>query len=150
MAAAHTGVRWIAALEATKGLLATATGLWLLSLFQYTPRVLATLLVERLHLNPASHYPDLFVANVSTLSDRNITMLGLAALVYAALRFIEAMGLWQNRAWAKWFAAVTGAIYIPFEIYELLQGYNSFVIIALLINILVVAYLARALRAERT
>lgn len=150
MTAGRIGVRWIALLEAAKGLLATATGLWLLSLFQYTPRTVARQLVERLHLNPGSHYPDLFVANVGTLSDRSITLLGLAALVYAALRFIEAMGLWQNRDWAKWFAAVTGAIYIPFEVYELLQGYNGFVIGALAINTLVVAYLAHALRSERT
>ncbi len=150
MPASRVGVRWIAALESAKGLLATATGLWLLSLFQYTPRTLAKQLVERLHLNPGSHYPDLFVANVSTLSDRSITLLGLAALVYAALRFIEAMGLWQDRAWANWFAAVTGAIYIPFEVYELLQGYNSFVIGALVINCMVVAYLTRTLRSERT
>lgn len=150
MAATLTGVRWIAVLEAVKGLLATATGLWLLSLFQYTPRMLAKQLVERLHLNPSSHYPDLFVANVSTLSDRSITLLGMAALLYAGLRFIEAMGLWQDRAWAKWFAAVTGAIYIPFEIYELLQGYNGFVIGALAINVLVVVYLARALHVPRT
>jgi uncharacterized membrane protein (DUF2068 family) len=150
MPASRVGLRWIAVLEAVKGMLAAATGLWLLSLFQYTPRALAKQLVERLHLNPGSHYPDLFVANVGTLSDRSITLLGLAALVYAALRFIEAMGLWQDRAWAKWFAAVTGAIYIPFELYELLQGYNGFVIGALVINCLVVAYLTRTLRAERT
>lgn len=150
MPARRIGVRWIAVLEAFKGVLAAATGLWLLSLFQYTPRTVARQLVERLHLNPGSHYPDLFVANISTLSDRSITLLGLAALVYAALRFIEAMGLWQDRAWAKWFAAVTGAIYIPFELYELAQGYNGFVIGALAINGLVVAYLTRALRAERT
>jgi uncharacterized membrane protein (DUF2068 family) len=94
-------VRWIAGLEAIKGVLAMMTGLWLLSLFQYTPRTLAKQLVERLHLNPSSHYPDLFVANIGSLSDRSITLLGLAALLYAGLRFIEGMGLWQNRAWAR-------------------------------------------------
>ena len=150
MPAPRIGLRWIAALEAIKGLLAMATGLWLLSLFQYTPRALAKQLVERLHLNPSSHYPDLFVSNLGTLSDRSITLFGLAALMYAGLRFIEAMGLWQDRAWAKWFAAVTGAIYIPFEIYELMQGFNGFVIGALLINAAVVWYLVHALKQERT
>lgn len=150
MPAPRIGLRWIAALEAFKGALATMTGMWLLSLFQYTPRTLAKQLVERLHLNPGSHYPDLFVANIGSLSDRSITLLGIAALIYAGLRFIEAMGLWQNRAWAKWFAAVTGAVYIPFELFELLQGYNGFVIGALLINVAVVWYLVRALKQDRT
>jgi uncharacterized membrane protein (DUF2068 family) len=144
------GVRWIAVLEAIKGVLAMMTGLWLLSLFQYTPRTLAKQLVERLHLNPSSHYPDLFVANIGSLSDRSITLLGLAALLYAGLRFIEAMGLWQNRAWAKWFAAITGGVYIPFELYELTQGYSVFVVGALAINVAVVVYLARTLKQERT
>jgi len=66
------------------------------------------------------------------------------------LRFIEAMGLWQNRAWAKWFAAITGGVYIPFELYELTQGYSVFVVGALAINVAVVVYLARTLKQERT
>ncbi|MCZ7627423.1 MAG: DUF2127 domain-containing protein [Candidatus Methylomirabilis sp.] len=41
---------------------------------------------------------------------------------YASVRFVEAYGLWLERRWAEWFAAVSGGIYIPFEIYELLYG----------------------------
>lgn len=149
MTEARIGIRWIAVLEAIKGALATVTGLWLLSLFQYNPRIWAKHLVERLHLNAGSHYPDLFVANIASLSKRSITLLGLAALLYAILRVIEAIGLWQGKAWAKWFAVITSAIYIPFELYELMQGYNNFVIGALFINLLVVCYLARTLTSKR-
>ena len=46
-------------------------------------------------------------------------MAGFAAL-YATVRFTEAYGLWHGRRWAEWFAALSGAVYVPVELYELL------------------------------
>ena len=34
-------------------------------------------------------------------------------------RLIEACGLWYRRTWAEIFAIVTGAIYLPIEVYEI-------------------------------
>ena len=46
----------------------------------------------------------------------------MTALTYSAIRFTEAYGLWRERRWAEWLSAVSGAIYLPFEIYELAGG----------------------------
>jgi len=42
----------------------------------------------------------------------------VGALFYSGLRFLEAVGLWKDRNWAKWLGAISGGIYIPVEIYE--------------------------------
>lgn len=35
------------------------------------------------------------------------------------MRFVEAYGLWRERRWANWLAAISEGIYLPVEIYEL-------------------------------
>jgi len=39
--------------------------------------------------------------------------LALAAMLYAAVRFAEAYGLWHGRSWAEWFAILTGGYIFP-------------------------------------
>ena len=64
-----------------------------------------------------------------------------AAMTYALVRFAEAVGLWLQRHWAKWFGALTGGIYIPVEIYELLQGITWPRVTVLVVNLWIVLYL---------
>lgn len=76
------------------------------------------------------------------LSDAHIaTVLGLA-IAYATLRFAEGYGLWKQRVWAEWLAIISGCLYIPFEVQRLFHHRNAVHWIVLLINILVVLYIA--------
>jgi uncharacterized membrane protein (DUF2068 family) len=70
------------------------------------------------------------------------------AAAYAFVRLIEAYGLWRNRTWAKWVAALSGGIYVPFELYELYLGVSWLKLAALLINVAVVVYMGHSLRAH--
>ncbi|UUZ70577.1 DUF2127 domain-containing protein [Polaromonas sp. P2-4] len=72
----------------------------------------------------------------------------MGAATYALVRFVEAYGLWRSRRWAEWFAAISGAIYIPFELYELRHHVGWLTVAALFLNVLVVALVARALLRE--
>jgi uncharacterized membrane protein (DUF2068 family) len=58
-------------------------------------------------------------------------------------------GLWRGRRWAEWFAAVSGGIYIPFELYELFQGVTWLSVGALLVNVFVVGLMINALLRAR-
>ena len=69
-----------------------------------------------------------------------------AASAYASLRLIEAWGLWGQRRWAEWLGALSGAIYLPIEIYELLQGVTWIKSGIFTINLLCVLLLTNALR----
>lgn len=62
------------------------------------------------------------------------------------MRFIEAYALWGERRWAEWFAAVSGAIYVPFELYELLHRFSGLAVTALAVNLAVVGAMIGALR----
>lgn len=148
-APAHKGLRAIAVFEAFKGLVVLVVGFGLLSFLGRDAEVFAGHLVNRLHLNPAHHYPAIFIQAMADLTNTRLWLIAGFAALYAAVRFAEAYGLWHERRWAEWFAALSGAIYIPAEIYELVMRVTWFRITALVINVVVVGYMVWLLTENR-
>ena len=141
-------VRAVALFEGAKGALVFAAGFSTLSLIHHDAQRLAEQLVAHLHLNPASRYPRIFLDAAADLTDARLWLLAALAGTYALVRFVEAYGLWRERRWAEWLAAVSGAIYIPFELYELFKGFNWLSLGALLANIFIVGIMINALLRE--
>jgi uncharacterized membrane protein (DUF2068 family) len=115
------GVRGVAAFELAKGLLVVAVGLGLLALVHRDAQAAAESLVRELHLNPARHYPRVFIDAAGRLTDRRLLLLALGAFAYSALRLAEAVGLWFMRHWAEWISIVSTGIYLPAEAFELVH-----------------------------
>jgi uncharacterized membrane protein (DUF2068 family) len=83
---------------------------------------------------------------MARLTDSRLQLLSAGAMAYAAVRFAEAYGLWRGRRWAEWLGAGSGAIYVPFEIYEVATRPAWLGVAALIVNVAVVGYLLDALR----
>ena len=139
----------VAAFEAAKGSLVLLAGCGLLALVHHDVQAMAESLVERSHLNPASRYPRIFVQAAGALTDARLWLLAAGAAAYAAVRFVEAYGLWRQRRWAGWFAVVSGGIYVPIEIYELAHSVTWPKLAALILNAAIVAYMSYALFQTR-
>jgi uncharacterized membrane protein (DUF2068 family) len=143
-------VRFVALVEAVKGALVLAAGLGLFALLHRDVQAAAEELVAHFHLNPASRYPRIFIDAARSLTDARLWLLAAAAAGYAAMRFVEAYGLWRKRRWAEWFAALSGGLYIPIELYELWEGVSWVKLGLLAVNAAIVAYMALVLwRARR-
>lgn len=56
--------------------------------------------------------------------------------------------MWRGKRWAEWFAAVSGGIYIPFELYGLFKGAVWLSLGALLTNVFIVGLMINALFRE--
>ena len=147
--ASTKAVRLIAFIEAAKGLLVLAAATGLLSLLHADLHAVAAKLIEHLHLNPASKYPHVFLDAASHLQSSRLLLLALGAAAYSAVRFVEAYGLFHERAWAEVLAAGSGAIYVPFEVFELLRDATVHGAVLLLLNLAVVAVMLWALWARR-
>lgn len=143
------GLRTVATIEALKGLVALAAGSGLLTLLGRDGEKIATQLVHRLHLNPASHYPQVFIAAMRDLSDTHLLLIAAGAALYSTIRFVEAYGLWRARRWAEWLAAVSGGIYIPYELYEIYRRVTVIRVGALVINLVIVGYMVWLLTERR-
>lgn len=142
-------MRWVALFEAFKGLLVLAAASGVLLLVHRDVHALAARLIEHAHLNPASHYPLIFLDLADRLQDARLWLLALGAAAYSALRLVEAYGLFLGRAWAEVLAAASGAIYLPIELYEMLQGATAMKAAFLLVNAAIVAIMLGALLQRR-
>jgi uncharacterized membrane protein (DUF2068 family) len=136
------GLRIVSIFEAAKGLLVLLAGFGLLAYIHKDLHFAAEQLVRHFHLNPASRYPRIFLDLSDHVTDVQLWLLALFALAYAAVRFIEAYGLWHGRRWAEWFGLAAGGIYVPIEIFEVMHNVTGIRVTLLSVNTLIVAYLS--------
>ncbi len=139
------GLRTVALFEAAKGLLVLTAGSGLLLLVHQDVEAVAERLLEHLHLNPAHHYPRIFLQIATSATPGRLRLIAVGALIYALIRLTEAAGLWHAKRWAEWLGVVTGLVYVPFEVFALVRRLSIGPAVALVANIGIVGYLAWAL-----
>jgi uncharacterized membrane protein (DUF2068 family) len=81
-----------------------------------------------------------------TLQSSKLRLAGLGIGAYALLEGAEAIGLWYQKRWAEYLTFIATTLLLPLEIYELSHRVSPFKIIALIVNIAIVAYLLFAKR----
>lgn len=142
-------LRAIAVFEAFKGLLALAALLGLLKLLHRDLHVLALTLIGRLGLDPEARLPTLVLHQADVLQSVSPGLLAGLGLAYVAVRWAEAWGLWRKQRWGEWLGALSGALYLPFEVRHLLHKPGLLAAAVLLLNLTVVLFLAWELRQHR-
>jgi uncharacterized membrane protein (DUF2068 family) len=135
------GVRTVATLELTKGIVVALAGLGVFSMRNKDIWGITESFLEFFHVNPYNHYVGVFINLVYRISDMHLWKIALVATVYVALRFIEAYGLWRIRPWAEWLAIASGSIYIPFEVEDLLRRPDMFRLTVIVVNVGIVLYM---------
>lgn len=95
------------------------------------------------HVNPTNPHVEKVLAKLTPLQPRTLEEIGAGALVFAAFILVEAWGLHNRRVWAEWLTIVATSLLIPVEIYELYEKKSVGKLVALVINVAVVIYLAR-------
>ncbi len=139
------GVRFVAVLAAAKGIAVLTVGCGLLALVHRNAQDIGEEIVRQFHLNPASRYPRIFLDAASGATSDDLWLIVFGASACASARLIEAYGLWHERRWAVWFASASGALYVPIEIYELLEGVTLIKAILLAANLGILAFMAGVL-----
>jgi uncharacterized membrane protein (DUF2068 family) len=134
---------WIVAFKALKATALVALGAGLL----FARKVPADLSLMRiaavLHVPLSSRILERALAVATTLTPRREVALGLTAWAYSGLFTVEALGLSRRATWARWLTVVATACLIPLEVYEIARRPTPLRIGALIVNVLVVAYLVR-------
>ena len=143
------GIRVIALFEGMKGLLVLLVGFGLFAFIHKDLHAVAVEIVRTFHLNPARHYPSIFIDAINHLTDGQLLAMAFSALLYSAVRFVEAIGLWLQRQWAEWFGLLTGGLYLPIELFEIMRGITWPKVAILIVNAGVVGYLAYTLYQAR-
>jgi uncharacterized membrane protein (DUF2068 family) len=142
-------LKLLALFEAAKGILVVLVGAGLLTLIHKNFQIEAADVIRFFHLNPARHYPEIFLHALANLSNTRLWFLSVSALLYSLIRFAEAYGLWFDRAWAVWFAVASSGLFLPMEIFELSERYTLPRLSILIINILLILILLRHIQHDR-
>jgi len=140
----------MAFVEAMKGIVVLLVATGLLALVHRDLNDLAVRLVEHTHLNPASKLPHIFLDAVGHLDQRRLLWLALGAAAYAVARLVEGYGLFRERAWAEWLAALSGGVYVPLELVELVRKPSLLSVALLAVNLAVVIVMVMALVQRRS
>jgi uncharacterized membrane protein (DUF2068 family) len=135
----------VALFEAIKGAVVLFAGVGVLALIDRDAQDIAERIVRHSHLNPAGHYPRIFIEAAAEVTNARLWWLAAGAAVYTLVRGIEAYGLWYERRWAEWFALVSGSIYLPIEIYEIIHHVTWIKVTVFAVNATIVACMAYAL-----
>lgn len=143
---AHPGLRAIAMVEATKGLLAVTTASGLELLGPAPLRTFVHVLIRHFELS-TTEGPLAWLANA--ISSGTVHATAAIAAAYGVLHLVEAWGLWRDKAWASWLGCIAAAIYLPFDGYALLRHPGWPAVSVLVINLVVVYVLARDLFRRR-
>jgi len=134
----------VAILEASKGVLVVlaAFGFAEVLLRHIDLEDAALNLLYFLHIDPDRRISHALMHLAGRMMDADLITVLAIACVYSSLRFIESYGLWRQRVWAEWLAIISGAVYLPFELYNLIRRPTTAHWVILLINIGVVLYIA--------
>jgi uncharacterized membrane protein (DUF2068 family) len=81
------------------------------------------------------------INDVFSLSATTLTWIAVGLLAYAALQTTEAVGLWLVKRWGEYFAVIATSVFLPLEVYELLERITALRLGALVVNLAAVVWL---------
>lgn len=100
-------------------------------------RPLATKLgVDLQNTGPVHLIQKAFHAQHSTLE-----LVALGVVAYGVLELVEAVGLWIMKRWGEYVAVIGTGIFIPLEVYELVESVTWLRVAAFVINVFAVVYI---------
>ncbi len=131
----------IAIERVVKALTLLAVSIGALSLMDRDRPELAERLVDWLEVDRGRAVVEWLLARVAGISDGMLLGMGLGGLGYAALEIVEAYGLIRARAWAEWLTIVATALFIPVEVLSLVHRPTPLDVVAIALNVAIVAFL---------
>ena len=88
------------------------------------------------------------IGHVLGIQPQALHLLHIGVIAAAAIYLIEGVGLYFQQKWAEWVVAISTALFLPAEIYEIFLKVTWFRCVLFLGNLLIALYLAWRLRRE--
>ncbi len=137
------GLYTIIAIKLGKAVLLAAAALGLFSLMDNDLPATFEQWVRTLRLNPDWEFCTALSRQLRNVTPANLGWLSGGALLYSVLLLVESTGLILRAYWAVWLAIGETAFFIPIEVFDLVRRPTLLVEAILVVNTLIVIYLAR-------
>ncbi len=140
---------WIAAERGVRALFLLGLGVVLLTHPNTNWALEVKHLARSWGLDPSGNVVHKIIDVVRHVPARENVVFGVIALGYGALEGAESYGLARRRRWGEWLTLVATSILLVPEVWELARKATPLKVGALVVNLLVVAYLYWRLRRRR-
>ncbi len=142
----HRWLELIGALKLLQGAFFVALGFGLLRMLHHDIYMFALQAVETLHLDPDRLLIAKLLDKASLITDHRLKQLSALVFLYAALDFIEGVGLVLEKRWAEYLTLILTLALIPLEAVKLIHHPNRWIFAILLVNIAIAIYIASVVR----
>jgi uncharacterized membrane protein (DUF2068 family) len=141
-------LKWLAAIRIVEGIILCVVAVELVEIIGRDLDALLEQWVRRVHVDP--HNPIIIGALGYAREAGTTTLEEVAGLsgAFGGLNLLQGVGLWYRRAWAEYVCVLSTALFIPFEIHELILEPHVVSAGMLLVNAAIVAFLMRRLGAR--
>jgi uncharacterized membrane protein (DUF2068 family) len=142
-------LRLIAVAKIVKGLLLVGIGFGALHLINRDLGEIVRNLALNLRIDPENREVQLLLEKAGNLQPHALRNFSLISFLFAADLFAEGVGLWLNKAWAKYLLALATGVFLPFEVRGCIRLFSWHRLALLLANLAVFAYVVRLLWVHR-
>jgi uncharacterized membrane protein (DUF2068 family) len=139
----ETFLKFIIVEKMVLGVLEIAISLGILSLLDNDMESFALELAGFFNLDIDNHYVNAAIKKVGMLENGTILGISIGVFLLGVLVLVEGWGLHLRRRWAEWLTVIATALFIPFEIYEVIYRITPLKVGALVLNCAIVWYLAK-------
>jgi uncharacterized membrane protein (DUF2068 family) len=141
-------LRVIAAFKLVKAVLLISVGVAALKLVHANIADLVEDWVPKIGVAPGSRFVGHVILDANALTPSRIKELEIGSFLYAGLFLTQGIGLWLLKRWAEWLTVIITASLLPVEVYELIRHPSAIKPLVFVINMALVIYLVRRIRAE--
>ena len=85
--------------------------------------------------------PVRLIQKALTAQHSTLELVAVGVLAYGALELLEGVGLWLMKRWGEYVAMVGTLVFIPLEVYELLERVTWLRVVAFAFNVFAVVYI---------
>jgi uncharacterized membrane protein (DUF2068 family) len=139
----ETFLRFIILQKLILGPLEIALSLGILSLLNNDMEAFALGVAGFFNLDIDNLYVSAAIEKVGMMEDSTILGISIGMFLLGSLVLVEGWGLHLRRRWAEWLTVVATALFIPFEVYEIIVKVTPVKVGALVLNCAIVWYLAK-------
>jgi uncharacterized membrane protein (DUF2068 family) len=101
---------------------------------------------DQVHFNVSDSATITSIEHVLRAKPSTLNVIAAALALYGALQLLEGVGLWSLKRWGEYVAVVGTTLFIPLEIYEIVEKPSWLKAAVLVINVAAVLYLLLAKR----
>jgi uncharacterized membrane protein (DUF2068 family) len=81
------------------------------------------------------------IERVLNAKGSTLNLIAASLLLYAALQIVEGIGLWSLKRWGEYVAVVGTTLFVPLEVYEVVDHLTWLKLVVLIVNVAAVIYL---------